>query len=903
MSLSKLFQPSIIDYTVLNPSDVIKVEIFNTTYRFSSTSGESGTDVTQNPIFGHKAYKNNVEVSSSDYGLPWFKIQKGSAPKIIFDNQTDFTFNLHFHGLATNGYIDGVSEELIFGKSTLIGPETVLNFPLTVNNQCLIWYHAHNMFISINYIYGGLAGLMLIEDVPTKWLSETFQYQDNHILLQINDVDLDEEGVQTTVNITSGKNRSCFTAVNGKIVANWYTTGPNAPFVDSWYHTCHKNLVKIDMLNSNVNWRVYHIGVCDRNQSIKKFYLIQCDQGLLNPSLVDMTFLYTGSRLSILIDMNDFVNGEAFLFFYDYDLTEIIQSSAVNSALPYSSLLGEFPDPSLSSQTPYPTPIPSTSPFGSSLTYPEVETIPQISGTLENGFIPQPSIANKRNIVKIIFENTSFTNCNNNTAYLNFPPFHCPSPSLHCFPSNPDRSVPVFQSLSTVLQQIRFTIFDYRNPDTKNIVSIPNFEHQINYLPILNKNYFYNIPTLINNNPPIRNFILFADKGNNSQSGGMSTGTTEYIQLALRIMCDLWNSVELDLDYALTSYQSTPNQFKPSILPTSLFTIYKTDDTYSNTAMISNDTLFLEIYDQTVAYGDFDQTPLVTKFIIFPATSLMDIQQWTDLVNETFKKTAISIPGYPSYEYVSDVISCDWSFFPFAVPMETDRTIYIKSAAIITTNQTSFTIRLNARMMLIQYFGKPLYGQPLNQPYADEYPDLFTPCDEKALYGILNAEIQDFWPFYATDDPNLQLPIACMRRDAELIIAANTSFVGLYDGFYNNNLNVFTVKYLSGESWTYINSDPTDSHCLHFHLTSGFVTCQNNSVTLINQPTYNFFYSRDIYQIGAQCTLSFFIIFPDYPSFDPDVPSEFLNIGGVIHCHFLVHNDSNGMMIQFRVGR
>ena len=446
-----------------------------------------------------------------------------------------------------------------------------------------------------------------------------------------------------------------------------------------------------------------------------------------------------------------------------------------------------------------------------------------------------------------------------------------------------------------------------KNPETKISLAIPNFESKINYLPLLNGNYFYDIPprTTITN-PPMRNFVMFSDSNANSPSGGMTHGVTEYIEGANRIVADLWNSNELDIHYAIVQYQANPNRYKPPILPTSRFTIYKTNDTYSNTAMISNDTLFVEIFKDDIQYGqsniklgDSDVLPLWSRSIVFPPMQLLNLQEWIDLVNATFRDTKVTIPTHPEYTHLHDILECDWSFFPYTIPMEAQKTLFIKSAVILTQNKTPLTVRLNARISLIQFFGKPLNGQSLDQPWRDQYPNLFEPCDEYAIYGILNARIQMLWPFYSTQDPSVQLPVACMRRDAELIVRPASTFVGIYDGFYNNNINMFTVNFKNPESWVYTNSDVADSHCLHFHLTSGFVTSDNNPQTLLNHPSYNFFYSRDIYQIGAQMSISFYITFPDYPSSNP----RFKTIGGVLHCHFLTHNDSNGMMIQFRVDR
>jgi len=45
-------------------------------------------------------------------------------------------------------------------------------------------------------------------------------------------------------------------------------------------------------------------------------------------------------------------------------------------------------------------------------------------------------------------------------------------------------------------------------------------------------------------------------------------------------MVDLWNSAELNLEWALQQYEQAPNNYKPPILPTSKFRIYKTNDEF-----------------------------------------------------------------------------------------------------------------------------------------------------------------------------------------------------------------------------------------------------------------------------------------------------------------------------------
>ncbi len=423
-------------------------------------------------------------------------------------------------------------------------------------------------------------------------------------------------------------------------------------------------------------------------------------------------------------------------------------------------------------------------------------------------------------------------------------------------------------------------------------------------------------------------------------AGGNINGITECINGTGRIMVDLWNSNELDLAWALQQYSLTPNNYKPPVLPTSKFRIYKTNDRYSNTAMISNDTLKIQIFTQPVAYGDLTKEPIAMAVIVFPPTpvcQILNLQQWIDLVNTTMQNHSIIINGDPIA--ISDILTCDWSFFPYALDFEYQKTSYIKSAVVKTTNKSNYWIRFLGRWPLLQFFGKPMTGDTLASNTgllmqqrlkkklrynstnnkidendivkhylpAKKSPSLYMKCDEYATYGILDAEIQQIFPFYATSDGNVQLPIACMKRDAELIITPGQTYMGLYDGFLNDNLNSFSVKLHSSEIWNYTNGDNTDAHPLHFHLTSGFsvVHSKNNSPGLLTHKRLydQLTYSRDIYQIGPQETVSFYLTWPNYSSEDKTGSPDIRCVGGFIHCHFLQHNDGNNMIVQYFVDR
>src|SRR6185437_1432697 len=117
---------------------------------------------------------NDKEFSRTTFGLPFLSFPQDSNPTITYQNETKFTFNLHYHGLCTDGAIDGPSMESVFGHSTLLGPHVTFSFPKIVNNQALLFYHSHNMFTSMELIAAGLFGLLQITDRATQWLNNIF---------------------------------------------------------------------------------------------------------------------------------------------------------------------------------------------------------------------------------------------------------------------------------------------------------------------------------------------------------------------------------------------------------------------------------------------------------------------------------------------------------------------------------------------------------------------------------------------------------------------------------------------------------------------------------------------------------------------------------------------------------
>ena len=454
-------------------------------------------------------------------------------------------------------------------------------------------------------------------------------------------------------NLNGHPNRSCFTVVNGISSVQWYTDPTtNVPYSNLLTHNTNQNIVKIDIANINLDWRVFYLGVCDSNQNILPFYVIQTDQGLCAPVQTTIQFIPLGGRISILLDLTTVIS--AYLFLYDYDLT-------ANYGMT-NSTTGTFPDFTQSSATPYPSPIPdpldNNQPY---LDYPIISLIPQITQTLVNGYYPVP-----------------------NTSAIR--------PFLHVTNTSGENNL----SLPNILTTIDNIIYKNGIPPS----------HPNNYFSTLNPNYYYNIPQ-ISSITPSRMICLWREKDINYVNGGSGNtyiidntgnnvyGVTECCNGANRIRVDLWNSDELDINQALIAYSKSPNNYKPSILPTSEFRVTPNNDQYINIAEISNDMFTIQGFYNNISYDDNSTIPVFSVNIILPPTdprANLNIQQWINLLNHSLTTANININGHKFL--ASNILLFDWSFFPYGIKLLNGTTNYLKSAVIKTTNFSNYYISL-----------------------------------------------------------------------------------------------------------------------------------------------------------------------------------------------------------------
>jgi len=772
--MKKLCVPQLLDLSK-NNNLLAYIDIVTNVYKFSPNSGYSGTNK-KSPIFGSTFYlENNKNIVENIFGLPFFRMKKGDKYTIIFNNKTGYSFDLHWHGLNTYADIDGASSEVVFGLNTKIGETLKIEFPSITNNSSMLWVHAHPMFDASKYVYSGVVGMVEIIDNETDIVNKLFDYSDNYLMLIYQDIEINSDGTLNDSNVYTDAWRSCFGTINGQICLNWYSD--NNEYVNLLYHNSNKNIIKISILNSSGSFRNIYLGVCDKNNNIKFFYNISNDNGLRNPQKINILTINPANRSTVLFDLLDFEDNEAYLFFYNFDLSEVLDIEVDDN----NNLIGNIPDIIKSSDpTPSPTPIPESESDnnGSPLEYPYVPAIPYINSLIPGGKQILPKTYNIKKYLNIKYQKSNVI-------------------------SKID--------IKDIINNIRKIVFgeNYNNFLIQNLVKFNSFEYYYanvfkkNYISLLNPKYYYNLPSI--EYVPLRSFALFPDGtynyiGPNNKVipyyndyynnnifinknidsklysyNYVSNGSTELAFEASRIYVDMWNNYQLNDDESRKKYYGNyvKNKFfsyKPSVLPNCLFKIFPTNEDskkYVNYNMISNDILNIDIYKSN-ADINIDEPLYSTNIIFDKINTPVNIEEWTNIVNNKFKETIVMIPGFDpdgdcgckdcncmmsmnknknkthdeskanigccssksvlkcncgegcncgsncecGMGMLSDILEYDWTYYPYAIyPYYLQNNMekkILNNVMIRVTNKTEYKIKISGKWTLLNFFGKPL---------------------------------------------------------------------------------------------------------------------------------------------------------------------------------------------------
>ncbi len=210
---------------------------------------------------------------------PTVKVWKGDDVKLIYSNRLTQSVSMMVAGLQVPGALAG-------GAPRLISPEVDWSPILPIRQPAAtLWYHANTPLNTAQQVYGGLAGLWLVEDDESKQLPIPKHYGVDDIPLIIQDKRLDNFGTPVYENSSSP-------FLGDTLLIN----GTQKP-----YFNASRGWVRLRLLNAS-NARRYMLQLSDN----RPFTVIAGDQGFMSsPVSTTQLSLAPGERREVLIDLSD----------------------------------------------------------------------------------------------------------------------------------------------------------------------------------------------------------------------------------------------------------------------------------------------------------------------------------------------------------------------------------------------------------------------------------------------------------------------------------------------------------------------------------------------------------------------------------------------------------------------
>jgi len=214
---------------------------------------------------------------------PTLRARRGDNVRVVLTNNLVQPITTHWHGMHLPAIMDG-------GPRQEIAPGAVWEPRWTIENEAAtLWYHPHLMERTGEEVYGGLAGLFIIDDENSDSLSLPKEYGVDDLPLIVQDREFRQE--DEFVYAPERKDELGHTGMLGDTIL---VNGTYAPFID-----VPAKQIRLRILNAS-NARRYNFGFEDG----RAFYQVATDGGLL-PSSVARTrmILAPGERTEVIIDL------------------------------------------------------------------------------------------------------------------------------------------------------------------------------------------------------------------------------------------------------------------------------------------------------------------------------------------------------------------------------------------------------------------------------------------------------------------------------------------------------------------------------------------------------------------------------------------------------------------------
>jgi bilirubin oxidase len=215
---------------------------------------------------------------------PTLRAHKGDNVRIVLTNNLSQPITTHWHGMHLPAIMDGGPHQEIAPGETWEPRWTI------VDEAATRWYHPHLLHRTGEQVYGGLAGIFIIDDDNSDSLKLPKEYGVDDLPLIVQDREFSRDG--QFVYELERKDALGHTGMLGNVIL---VNGTYAPFVD-----VPAKQIRLRVLNAS-NARRYNFGFEDG----RTFYQIATDGGLL-PSPVARTrmMLAPGERAEIIIDLS-----------------------------------------------------------------------------------------------------------------------------------------------------------------------------------------------------------------------------------------------------------------------------------------------------------------------------------------------------------------------------------------------------------------------------------------------------------------------------------------------------------------------------------------------------------------------------------------------------------------------
>jgi len=237
--------------------------------------------------YGQTAFLDGLQTPTWGYGQaylgPTLRMTRGALSRMRIINGLKFPITCHWHGLHVAGHLDGGPQGSIAPGADW-APQLPIDQPAAT-----LWYHSHSHGVTSEQVYGGLAGMIQIEDpdAPDSGLPSDYGVDDIPLILQ--DRAFTDEGafhyVKQGPALMHGF-RADQIMVNGAIRPAASVPG---------------GLVRLRLLNGS-NARIYHLSFDDA----RVFHQVASDGGLLAAPVEMWTLsLAPAERAEIVVDFSD----------------------------------------------------------------------------------------------------------------------------------------------------------------------------------------------------------------------------------------------------------------------------------------------------------------------------------------------------------------------------------------------------------------------------------------------------------------------------------------------------------------------------------------------------------------------------------------------------------------------